>query len=78
MRVQFDPEEARALTAYVADCLIAEAGLSAADAAALRKWRASMKPGSAAMRELEGKINADIARVLENKRKSAVLKPDWR
>jgi hypothetical protein len=30
------------------------------------------------MRELAEKVNADIARTLENKRKRAGVRPDWR
>ena len=37
-----------------------------------------MKPGSDGMRELTGKINADLERSLRTKEKSAVQKPDWR
>ncbi len=60
------------------DQILDGAGLPAADVTALRKWRTSLTPGSAAVKALAEKMNADLARMLENKRKSAVLRPDWR
>jgi hypothetical protein len=78
VKVELEIEEARELMACVADRLIKEAGLNDKDRAALRKWRTSMKPGSEGMRELSEQINADLARNLENQKKSAVRKPDWK
>ena len=41
------------------------------------RWRASLKPGSDAMREFADALNADLSRTLANQKKSAVIKPDW-
>lgn len=78
MKVELEIEEAQEVFRAVLDRIVGEAGLSGEDAAALRKWRTAMTPGSAGMRELATKLNADLARALENKKRSAVVKPDWR
>jgi len=79
MKVEFEVEETRELLVFLTDCLIEDAGLAEKDRAALRKWRAdSMRAGSPGMCDLHEKMNADLARALENKKRSAVRKPDWR
>ena len=78
MKVELEIEEAREILLFIAERLAREAGLDEKDRAALSKWRATMKPGSEAMRELAAKVNADIARSIENQKRSAVRKPDWR
>ena len=78
MKVELEPEEARELLAFVVDRLADEAGLSDDDRAALRRWRAeSVRPGSDAMRELTTKLNAEVARILQSKARSAVMRHDW-
>jgi hypothetical protein len=77
MKVELEVEEAREILLFVADRLAKEAKLGEKDRATLSKWKASMKPGSDGMRELAAKINADLARSLENQKRSAVRKPDW-
>lgn len=79
MRLELDPEEGRELLALIVDRLADEAGLSERDRAAVKRWRSEqMKAGSDGMRELTGKINADLERALRSKEKSAVQKADWR
>ncbi len=78
MKVELEVEEARELLVFLIERLGKEAGLGAADLATLRRWRASVKPGSDAMREFAAEVNADLSRTLENQKKSAVIKPDWR
>ena len=79
MRIELDLEESHQLFSAVTDALLKEIKFSTADSAALKRWRSkAMTPGSDGMKELAAKINADIARALENKAKSAVMKPDWK
>ncbi len=79
MKVEFEIEETRELLVFLCDSLIEDAGLAAADRAKIRKWRGdSMRAGSPGMRELHDKVNADLARAIENKKRSSVRKPDWR
>lgn len=78
MKAEFELEEARELLVFIIEQLAEEAGLEAKDRTALQEWRAKLSPGSDPMRELLAKINADLARSLENAKRSAVVKPDWR
>jgi hypothetical protein len=78
MKVELELEEARELLIFLVERMGKEANLNAADTAALRKWRASLKPGSEAIRDLTARINLDLARLLEDQKRSAVMKPDWR
>ena len=79
MKLELEPEETRELFRVIVESLVGEAGLSDADIAALSRWRAEkMRPGSEGMRELTAKLNADIARALQAKARSAVIRPDWR
>ncbi len=79
MRLELDLEESHRLFVAVVDALLVDLKLSTTDSAALKRWRSeSMRPGSPGMKELAAKINADIARALENKAKSAVRIPDWK
>jgi hypothetical protein len=77
MKVEFEIEEAREILLFIADKLAKDAQLDDKDRAALSKWKTSMKPASESMRELAAKMNADMARSLENQKRSAVRKPDW-
>jgi hypothetical protein len=78
MKVEFEIEESRELLVFLIERLGKDAGLHADDLATLRRWRASLKPGSDAMRQFVAGVNADLSRTLENQKKSAVIKPDWR
>lgn len=78
MKIELEAEEARELLVFLIERMTKEAGLDANDVSAIRKWRATLKPGSETMREFTSKVNADLARVLETQRRSLVMKPDWR
>ena len=79
MKVEFEIEETRELLVFLCDRLIEDAGLAEEDRATIRKWRGdSMRAGSPGMRDLHDRVNADLARALENKQRSYVRKPDWR
>jgi hypothetical protein len=78
VKVELEVEEVSALLVFLTERFVEEAGLDAGDAAKLASWRSTMTPGSQGMRDLTAKLNADLARRLENKRRSSVIKPDWR
>jgi hypothetical protein len=79
MKIEFEIEESRELFLFLCDRILADAALPEKDRAALRKWRGdAMRAGSPGMRDLHEKINADLARALETKKRSAARKPDWR
>lgn len=77
MKIELEVEETRELLAFLVDRMCKEAGLNAKDVATLRKWRTSLRTGSETMRELNSKVNEDLARVLETQKRSVVMKPDW-
>ena len=79
MKIELEPEECLQLFATITDRLLDEAALSDEDRATLKRWRStSMTPGSDGMKELSAKINADLARTLQNKTRSPFVRPDWR
>ena len=79
MKLELDQEEGRELLSLIVDRLADEAGLCDKDVAAIRRWRSeSMRAAADSMRELTGKITADLERALRSKEKSAIQKPDWR
>jgi hypothetical protein len=78
MKVELEIEEARELLVIMIERVSKEAGLSADDLAKLRSWRAGLKPGSDVVREFVAQANADLARTLENQKRSKVIKPDYR
>lgn len=79
MKIELEAEECLELFAAITDRLLDEAALSTEDRAALKRWRStSMKPGSGGMKDLAARINADLARTLQTKAKSAILRPDWK
>lgn len=78
MKLELDSEEARELLGVICDSLAEGAGLAPEDRATLRQWQATaMRPGADGMRELTAKINAEIARTLQTKARSSVVRHDW-
>jgi hypothetical protein len=77
MKLDFEVEEARELLVFLIERMSKDAGLAAADVAALRKWRTSLRPGSETIREFTAKLNAELARTFETQRRSAIVRADW-
>jgi hypothetical protein len=78
MKIELDVDEARELLWVVAQRVAREAGLSDADRAKVRRWFSEeMRLGSAAMRALTDKLNADLERALRTKERSLLQKHDW-
>jgi hypothetical protein len=78
VKIELEIEESRQLFVAVLDQILEDAKFSAADRSALRKWRTAMSAASPGMRDLHDKMNADLARSLEDQKRSFVRKPDWR
>ena len=78
MKLEMGVDEARELLWVVAQRVAREAGLSDADRAKIRHWFGKeMRLGSASMRALTDKLNADLERVLRAKERSPLQKHDW-
>lgn len=78
MRVELDEEAVWAVLSAVSRRVLDEAGLSEEDRGRLRRWRSEeMRIGRDGLRTLEEKLNADLARALKAKERSAIQKHDW-
>ena len=78
MRVELDEDEVWALLSAVTRRVLDEADLSEEDRGRLRRWRSEeMRIGRESMRGLQEKVNADLARTLKAKERSAIQKHDW-
>jgi hypothetical protein len=78
MRVEIDDQEVWALLSAVTRRVLDEADLSEEDRGKLRRWRSDeMRMGRDGLRSLVDKANADLARVLKAKERSAIQKHDW-
>ena len=79
VKVELDIEEAWAVMNRIIGQLLDETELGKSDKAAIRRWKSNeMRPGREEMEALHEKINADIERLWEVRRKSEIRKPDWR
>lgn len=79
VRVELDIEEAWAVFSSVVNQMLDEVELDKSDKAAIRRWKSGeMRPGREEMDALHEKMNADIERLWEVRRKSEIRRPDWR
>ena len=79
VRVELDIEEAWAVFSQVVNHMLEEVEMDKSDRAKVRRWKSSeMRPGREEMDALHEKMNADIERLWEVRRKSEIRKPDWR
>jgi hypothetical protein len=78
MRVEIDDQEVWALLSAVTRRVLDEADLSEEDRGKIRRWRSDeMRMGRDGLRSLVEKANADLARTLKGKERSAIQKHDW-
>lgn len=79
VKVELDIEEAWAIFNRVVGQMLDEVDIDKSDRAAIRRWKSSeMRPGREEMDALHEKMNDDIERLWEVRRKSEIRKPDWR
>ncbi len=78
MKVQFDADELQAMTHVVIDQLAEIDGLSKADKAALKRWRAEeARPASPTFQLLSERLNEEIQRTHESSEVRRLMRPDW-
>jgi hypothetical protein len=78
MKVELSEDEVWGLLSAVTRRVLDESGLSDEDRGRLRRWRSDeMRPTKESLRTLQEKLNADIARTLKAKERSAIQKHDW-
>lgn len=79
VKVELDVEEAWAIFNQIVNQMLEEVELDKSDRAAIRRWKSSeMRPGREEMEELHEKINDDVERLWDVRRKSELRRPDWR
>lgn len=79
VKVELDVEEAWAIFNQIVNQMLEEVELDKSDRAAIRRWKSGeMRPGREEMEELHEKVNDDIERLWDVRRKSEIRSPDWR
>ena len=79
VKVELDVEEAWSVMNQIVGQMLDEIELEKSDRASIRRWKSSeMRPGREEMDALHEKMNDDIERLWEVRRKSEIRKPDWR
>lgn len=79
VKVELDIEEAWAIFNRIVGQMLDDLEIDKSDRAAIRRWKSSeMRPGREEMDALHEKMNDDLDRLWEIRRKSEIRKPDWR
>ncbi len=79
VKVELDIEEAWAIFNRIVGQMLDDVEIDKSDRAAIRRWKSSeMRPGREEMDALHEKMNDDLDRLWEIRRKSEIRKPDWR
>ncbi len=78
-QVTLDLEEAWELMSFVVNHMLDEVTIDKSDRAKIRRWKSTdMRTGSEEMRALHEKMNEDLARLWATRRRSEIVKPDYR
>lgn len=79
VKVELDVEEAWAVMSRIVNQMLDEVELDKSDRAAIRRWKSNeVRPGREEMDAIHEKMNEDIERLWDVRRKSEIRKPDWR
>jgi hypothetical protein len=79
VKVQFDLEESWELLSFVVNQMLKDVDLGKSDKASIRRWKSKeMRTGSEEMKALHEKLNADMARIWEVRKKSDISGSDRR
>ena len=77
--IELNTDESWEMMSFVVNYLLKEVDVGKGDRAKIRRWKNNeMRTASEDMRALGEKINADISRLWEVRRKSEIRRPDWR
>lgn len=77
--IELNVDESWEMMSFIVNHLIENVEMGKSDRAKIRRWKSSeMRTASEDMRALSEKINADITRLWEVRRKSEIRRPDWR
>jgi hypothetical protein len=79
VKVQFDLDESWELLSFVVNQMLKDVDLGKSDKASVRRWKSKeMRTGSEEMKALHEKLNADMARIWEVRKKSNISASDRR
>ena len=77
--VTLEIEEAWELMSFVVNRMLDEAPIDKSDRAKVRRWKTKeLRLGDEEMKALHEKMNADLARLWEVRRRGEIQRPDWR
>ena len=77
--IQFNVDESWELMSFVLNRMLAEVDISKSDRAKVRRWKSSeMRTNGEDMHVLGEKINTDISRLWDTRRKGHIRTSDWR
>ncbi len=77
--IEFNVDESWELMSFMVNHMLESVPMDKSDRAKVRRWKSSeMRASSEDMRALHEKMNADIARLWEVRRRSEIRRPDWR
>ena len=77
--IELNVDESWEMMSFIVNHLIENVEMGKSDRAKIRRWKSSeMRTASEDMRALSEKINVDITRLWEVRRKSEIRRPDWR
>jgi len=77
--VELNVDESWEMMSFIINHMLKEVDIEKGDRAKIRRWKTNeMRTASEDMRALGEKINADIARMWDVRRKSDLRRPDWR
>lgn len=79
VQIALDTEECWALMSHVFNAVLADVEIAKGDRAKVRRWKTNeMRVGGEEMRSLQEKMNQDLARLYEIRRRRPTHRPDWR
>ena len=77
--IELNTDESWEMMSFVVNYMLKEVDVGKGARAKIRRWKNNeMRTAGEDMRALGEKINADISRLWEVRRKSEIRRPDWR
>ena len=79
VKVILDLDESWALMSFIVNRILDDVLISKGDRANIRRWKSKeMRTNSEDMKALHEKLNTDLERLWDIRRRSAIRKPDYR
>lgn len=79
VKVALDVEESWELMSFVVNQLLDDVKLDKSDRAKVRRWKSGeMRTGGEELKALHEKLNDDLTRLWEVRRRSEIQRSDWR